>query len=242
MLFVFEMLASWAIMIATCVFIVRRHMARKLAAFTAFIFVATAQQVLVGGYLMLTGDNQSYTSMQSWLSPIIGVLQACACIQAYAWLVMSLVNFKRIGAVLFVLLGLGSLAVEVVLPLYIASATPAQESLRLIEFRVGISLGAILMVSLFFFRIIGVPSAPKWHALSLALLSGGNGLGWFLMNGDLVMTSCITAFSVWCLTVHDAPRWINIPAEPYDAKGVERAWKEAEDKIRDSLSHGLDYV
>lgn len=236
------MLASWAIMIATCIFIVRRRMAWKLAAFTAFMFVVTVQQVLVGGYLMLTGDSQGFNLVQSWLSPFIGVLQACACIQAYAWLVMSLVNFRRIGIAIFAVLALGSVAVEVILPICIAGASEVQASTRMLEIRTGIAVAGILGVSLFFFRIIGVPSPPKWHALSLALLSGGYSLGWYLMDGDLQMVSCIGAFSLWCATVHDVPRWVDIPAKPYDKEAVEREWKAAEDKAKDALATCMDYV
>lgn len=224
-------------MTAVCVAIVQRKLARKLPAFTAFMFAATAQQVLVGGYLLATADKYGYTQIQSFLSPLFGVLQSCASLEAYAWLVMSLVNFKRIGLVVLVVLAIGSVGVEIVFRSPDADANRTVAWLEAVERSVSYALALILIASLLFFKLIGgTPGSPRWHAGSLALLAAGNAIGWQLLSAYVVMGSCVAAFGFWCLAVHVGPSWEPIAAQPYDAEGVERCWREAERKIDDSMA------
>lgn len=228
-MFAFELVLSCLVMIMTCAALCRRRIGTRLPVFTAFLFAATLQQCSVGGYFLLTGDGVGYTNVQSWLSPLFGILQAGACIEAYIWLVWCLVNFKKIGAILLVGLILASVEVGV----YFAPAGLLW--LDVVESVVGISLAAMLSMALVVFRVIGTPLIPRWHAGCLALLSAGNALGFYLVNGYVVMTTVIVAFLLWCFAVQTPPTWRSIKAAPFDGPGVESDWKKAQDTIDNAL-------
>lgn len=227
-MFAVELVLSCLVMIMTCVALVRRRMSFKLPVFALFMFAATAQQVLVGGYFLVTGDGIGYTNVQSWLSPLFGVLQAGACIEAYLWLVWCLVNFKKIGAVLLAGLILASITIGV----YFA---PIGLWLDVFECVVGISLATMLSMALIVFRMIGTPLIPRWHAGCLALLGAGNALGFYLVNGYVVMTADIVAFLLWCLAVHVRPTWRTLKPEEFDSDGVDKCWQEADNTIDNAL-------
>lgn len=214
-----------ALQCLTFIELLRRKMAWKLFFFAIFVFLMAARNTTLG----LNFNTGRYREIQSITAPYMAALQAAAVIQAYWWLTMSLVNFKRYGIGMFITLTVAAVSFEHWTSAPDSVLHHALRCLYLLERGVGLSLALPTFLSLAAFKHFGAPSDPKWHAFSLVVLSGGNALAWELQNNYILVCSCAVGLLIWIVTVYQPPPWTELAAGEYPAAAIERSVRKAEE-------------
>lgn len=219
--------ASFAVMLGTCVVLVRRGMPLKLALFTLFVFAMTAQQLILG-FNFTTGQ---YVKIESEFAPWMAAFQAAAGVEAFAWLTVSLVNFKRHGAWMFAAFTITAVSWERFTSTTYPGLDPMIAQIMELERRVGIALGVAMVLGVIAFGLLGAPASPKWHAFCLVGLSVGSSLGWENGSAKTVMLSVIVALTIWCNRVRDLPNWKSPPPEgDYPTEEIDKGWRRFDRK------------
>lgn len=156
--------------------------------------------------------------------PLLAALQALASLEAFLLIVVSMVEFRAGGSVLFVVLASGWVAWEFWNAPF-TGITPTQ-SLSAMERGVGIGLAGFLLATWLICGILGAERTPRRHAAYLALMSVGSAIGWRMLNGYVVMLAVILASIMWLRHVKEVPNWARRIAAPYNQAEHDERWRE----------------
>lgn len=228
MIFITLFWGAFAAMALTCVQIVRRRMTIRLAAWTVFIAAVTTQHLILGFNF---GSFSRYVAIEAAWAPWLAILQAAAGIEAFALLANSLVNFRKIGAIMFIVIASATVLFERLTADPRSDLDSAIQGVMAIERGVGLAMGVTLAIAWVAFSLLDAPRMPRCHAFCLAALSIGSSLGWQFKSARTVMLAVIAALALWNICVRKAPDWKSpLPDGDYPTEEINKGWRRFDRK------------